>query len=74
MIPRHILRSIERKCNALTCPECGGRHSVSLAEVAASGAFIVSFSQEACDAFQGAARNLANAEMRTFLADPLPLL
>ena len=74
MIPNRVLRSIEQKCSQIVCPECGGHHQVSLEDKGGSGVVIVSCSQDACEAFHGAAQNLVHAEVSRFLNNPFPLL
>ena len=74
MIPDHVLRSIEQECCELVCPDCGGRHSVSLRDVGGSGAVTVSFSDDACETFKGAALNKAHVLVKKFLGNPFPLL
>ena len=74
MIPNRVLRSIERKCNDMVCPTCGGHHSVSLSEAKGVGAVSRLISHDACEAFQGAALNLIKEEINRFLVNPLPLI
>jgi hypothetical protein len=70
MIPNYVLRSIEQMCSQIVCPECGGHHQVTLEDVGGTGAVKVSCSQDACDAFKGAAQNLVHAELRRFVSNP----
>lgn len=78
LIPNHVIREIERKCNELVCPDCGGRHEVRLSVADAPGmpfAVIPSFSKEGCcDGFKRNVNALVSTELTRFMSDPLPLL
>lgn len=78
LIPNHVIREIERKCDGLACPECGGRHGVRLAVSDAPGsplAVIPRFSKDGCcDGFKRKVNALVITELNRFMNDPLPLL
>lgn len=74
MIPSHVLRSIEKKCNEVVCPECGGRHEIYLRDEKGSGVIRHSFSADACESFQGAALSLLRSEITSFMVNPIPLI
>ena len=71
MIPFCVVRSIERKCRELQCPECGGHHDVS---IECSGDVVCPHFNGACNGFRREANNLIADEIRRFLNDPLPHL
>lgn len=72
LIPDHVFRDVERKCNEVVCPVCGKHHAVKLDHQ--GDVCVPRFPKETCEGFKVAVNNLLNTELRRFMSDPFPLL
>lgn len=72
MIPVKLKVSIENKCEAMVCPDCGGHHSVSV-EVRGD-TVCPRFLDASCEGFKDAVINLLKTEITRWINDPLPCL
>lgn len=72
LIPNHVYRDIERKCNEVVCPICGKHHTVKLEHH--GDVCVPRFSNDSCVGFKEAVNNLFITELRRFMNDPFPSL
>lgn len=72
LIPNHVYRDIERKCNEVVCPICGKHHTVKLEHHGDVPS--LHFSNDTCEGFKEPVTNLFITEVKRFMSNPFPHL